>query len=347
MRPKANLSSKAGLSALAVGTVMAATSHEAVAQDWTKHFRIGMQFTVNIDAEFDTGGAFTLPQREVGQFDDGYVLPDRTTDPKGGNPFTTNWGYDRENQFDPKSRLLTFSRTEGFAPDATAAREIDDSPYLGLEAAFGTEITRWNGAVIGWEIGYGWLPMNIADRQSIRGSGERFLSRHFVPEDVLLPAPGHRGSDSGEQQPVIEFEAEEEFFTFPPGTLTGSRTLELSLHTFRLGPTLHYEFDRRWAVQASAGGAVALVAGDYVFRETARFDDGTTISNEGKIDANDFVYGGYINGVVLFHVEEHGDIYAGVQFMTLSDTEVNESGRSARLNLGGAFSFLIGVNWPF
>jgi hypothetical protein len=110
---------------------------------------------------------------------------------------------------------------------------------------------------------------------------------------------------------------------------------------------LHWEFARRWAVQGSAGGAVGLVTGEYKFDETITLASGSSSFNSGRIGTTEFVYGAYINGMVLFHVEEHGDIYAGLQFMTLSDSELDKDGRRARLDLGGAFSIIAGVNWPF
>jgi hypothetical protein len=33
--------------------------------------------------------------------------------------------------------------------------------------------------------------------------------------------------------------------------------------------------------------------------------------------------------------------------MSLSDSEISGQGRSAKLNMSTAFSFLLGVNWPF
>ena len=125
---------------LVAGTAAVTSATQADAADWTKHFRVGMQVTLNIEAEFSGGGLFDIPVRP-GRYADGYVLADSTGDPA----VTTNWGYDRDDQFDPTTRLMTFSRPEAFSGEIGDSTK-DDSPYLGLELAYGMSITRWGDA---------------------------------------------------------------------------------------------------------------------------------------------------------------------------------------------------------
>lgn len=344
MRTKVHLSSNAGRwSALVAGTAALAAATPANAQ-WTKHFRVGMQLAINIDAELGVGGVQTIPA-QPGVYDDGYVLVDDTGNAGG---FTTFWGYDNATQHSQKGQpvdSITFTRTESITvPDST--RTIDDSPYIGMELAYGGPITRLGRARLGWEVGYGLLPINISDSRTLNGSAFRIFDIYDAT-GIIIPPEGYRGGPSGEQQPGIGGEPFEGGDFTEGATISGPRTLDVYLHNFRFGPTLHWEFARRWAVQGSAGGAVGIVTGEYKFNETITLESGGSNVNSGRIGTSEFVYGAYVNGVVLFHVEEHGDIYAGIQFMTMSNTEVEEGGRRARLNLGGAFSFLVGVNWPF
>ena len=350
MRSKRNLTSRTGrLSALVAGTAALAAATPAAAQ-WTKHFRIGMQLAINIDAELGVGGVQTIPS-QPGVYDDGYVLVDDTgnaPDPGTGLPVTTFWGYDNATQHSQKGQpvdSITFTRTESITV-ADSTRTVDDSPYIGMELAYGGPITRLGRARLGWEVGYSFLPIFISDTRVLSGDAFRIFDI-YDRSGIVLPPPGYRGGPSGEGQPVIGADPFDGGEFTEDATVSGPRTLDVSLHNIRFGPTLHWEFARRWAVQGSAGGAVGVVTGDYKFDETITLSGGTSTRNSGRIGTSEFVYGAYINGVVLFHVEEHGDIYAGLQFMTMSDSEVEEGGRRARLNLGGAFSFLVGVNWPF
>jgi hypothetical protein len=132
------------------------------------------------------------------------------------------------------------------------------------------------------------------------------------------------------------------------GRITGTRELDMYMHNLRFGPTFHWELAPRWAIQASGGGALGIVSGDYRFNErVTNLGTTTSFGNSGRFSSTDVVFGGYLNGVVMCHIQEHGDIYAGVQFMSLSDADFEKDGRRARIDLGAAVSFLIGVNWPF
>lgn len=328
---------------LVIGSALAASAGQVQAQEWTKHFRIGMQLAVNIDAEFSMGGQFNVPFQQ-GVYDDGYVRVDDLGSPNGD---TTFWGYQNASQYNGTD-TLTFHRIESFEVTSSQANFSDD-PYIGMELAYGGPIRRWRQALLGWEVGYSFLPIHISDRRALSADIGQLTALHDTTGVVIPEPPPYEGGPSGVEQPGISLNPSgQPSFSIVPGEVTGPRALDVSLHNLRFGPTLHYEFARRWAVQGSAGGALGFVTGDYRFDETLTPGNGGASSrNTGKIGVSDFVYGAYVNGVILFHVEEHGDIYAGVQFMTMSDSEVTGEGRRARLNLGAAFSFLVGVNWPF
>lgn len=308
-----------------------------------------MQVTLNIEAEFSGGGLLDIPF-QPGRYENGYVLRDNS--PLDGDPsddLTTNWGYDFASQFDDVSRLMTFSRTESFAASEIRETTEDDSPYVGVELAYGTAITRWGDALIGWEAGYSFLPISITDSRRISGTRTRVSVSHRIPDGVLVPDPGHEGRPTGGGQATIELNPTgDPAITDEDAFLQGSRTLDVSLHTLRAGPTIHLELARRWAFQGGFGPAVGYVTGDYEFDERASIAGGTTSrSAEGSFGGDDFVYGGYAQALLLFHFEEHGDIYAGLQFMSLSGTEFEKDDRKAKLDMGATLSFLIGVNWPF
>jgi hypothetical protein len=91
---------------------------------------------------------------------------------------------------------------------------------------------------------------------------------------------------------------------------------------------------------------VGLVSGAYKYDEVITANN-VSAHNSGNIDGTDFVYGGYVNAMVMYHAVENGDIYAGIQFMPMSNATISGSGREGRLNLGGQVHFSIGVNWPF
>jgi hypothetical protein len=329
-------------SVLLAGTALAASASHADAQDWTKHFRIGLQLALNIKAEFTTAGTIDLSTRP-GTYDDGYVLPDGS-----GTDTTTFWGYDHASQYNSADNTLTFHRVESYSIADAGKVTREDEPYLGMELAYGGPIHTWHHAFLGWEVGYSFLPIAISDRRRLAGSLDETIGVYSTAPDgqpISPPPAGYRGTRN--PGPAIVTDPLSSDLVMFDGTITGPRTLDVGLHNFRFGPTLHYEFARRLAIEGSAGGVLGIVSGDYRFNETITSTDGDVRKVRGRFGTTDVVYGGYVNSVLLFHVEEHGDIYAGVQFTSMSDSEVSKGGRSARLDLGAAFSLLIGVNWPF
>ena len=131
------------------------------------------------------------------------------------------------------------------------------------------------------------------------------------------------------------------------GTLTGTRTLDADLYSFRLGPTVYWPLSKRWAVEASGGLAMGLVSADYKFNETAVLSDGGQATNSGEIGATDLVYGGYVAATVMYHPASNWDIYLSAQFMPLGDALVGGGGRQARLDLSTGAYLSAGINWPF
>ena len=333
---------------LLAGSAAITPAFQTEAADWTKHFRVGMQITLNIEADFSGGGFFDIPTRP-GQFDDGFVLRDNSTpQPDPADDVTTNWGYRSSTQVTGTGpdRAITFTRTESFESGSSSG-SADDSPYLGVELAYGTAITRWGDALIGWEAGYSFLPISISENRSVTGTAHRFSSTHLVPESVVLPDAPYTGSASGQSQATIFLQPSGTEFFQEDAAARGSQTLDVFLNTLRVGPTIHLELARLWAFQGGLGPAIGYVTGDYKFSERVSIAGDTSRESEGDFGADAFVYGGYAQALLLFHLEEHGDIYAGLQFMGLTGADFEEGDRSAKLNLGATLSFLIGVNWPF
>ena len=128
--------------------------------DWTRHFRIGAMVGLNISANFSTKGTFNIPGNNAanGIYDDGYVRTDNT-----GNAF----GYNRligVTTMRPNCRgsSLTMHNTTSLLRPAAArkkaVRRLRDSTWP-TAAISGIGAS----ARIGWDFGFGLLPINITD----------------------------------------------------------------------------------------------------------------------------------------------------------------------------------------
>lgn len=310
--------------------------------DWTRHFRVGAMVALNVKADFSMSGSFPISTHPTGVYDDGYVLTDQTGNAQG---FTSYWGYNSASQYDASAQTLTMHSANSFS--GTSRTSADDSPYLGFDMAYGGKLWRSKRLTIGWDFGFGLLPLKIKDNRPFNADLTVQSYVYPVPFSVMPTAPYH-GGPSGEGQPTLGVQwTPGPTQTIPNQTVTGSRSLDMNLYTLRLGPSFHYELSRYLAASASVGGAFGIISGDYHYDETLGYENGATARNTGNFGATKTVCGGYATAALMYHAVENGDIYIAAQYMPMGDTVFSSGGRQARLKLGGAIYFSAGFNWPF
>jgi hypothetical protein len=306
--------------------------------DWTRHFRIGAIVGVNISANFSMKGNLPVSGGGAanGIFDDGHVIADPANT---ADNYTWNWGYDNQSQLNGST--LTMHSTTGY--DVNSGAEEKGSAFAGFEMAYGGNLWYWGNARIGWEFGFGLLPITISDHSTMNANVSQDIYT-FDTGDINLTGllPGYQGGPGG---PSI-LNNYDSFGTNLDGTVTGSRTLEVFLYTFRLGPTLYWDLNEDMGLMVGGGPAVGIVSGRLKFNETVNTIDSSR-NNQGQIDGTDVVYGGYVNAMLTYHVEKNGDLYLGAQYMPLGRATISGDGREAQLNLAGQVYITAGINWTF
>jgi hypothetical protein len=315
--------------------------------DWTRHFRIGALVGMNISANFGMSGTFNISGNNPSQgiYDDGYVRRDQTGDPGG---YTGYWGYNSAAQYNPATQTLTMHAAQSFSAANNSKEE--GGAFPGFEMAYGGNIWYWKHARVGWELGLGLLPISITDNSSFSVPTVSQAVYSFDasnPDGVPFPqgsAP-YQGGPSGAGHPILDMPSSIST-NQTSGTVTGRHSLDVMLYTLRLGPTFYWDLGEHVSLSLGAGPAVGIVSGDYKYDETVTAN-GVSASNSGHIGGTDLVYGGYANAMVICHVVDNGDIFAGAQFMPMSNATISGGGREGRLNLGGQLYFSVGVNWPF
>ena len=313
--------------------------------DWTRHFRVGAMVGFNISANFNSKGTFINPNPRNGIFDDGYVRSD------GKGDTTGYWGYNWGNnnatlnnpsQYDAVNQTLSMHAISSYTPTSSSAEQSGVFP--GFEMAYGGNLWTWKRTRIGWEFGFGLLPISITDNHSMTVSITNSTYLFRIPDGVTIDDAPYYGTLNGQGEPRIFLN--QSSVTNQYGgteTITGSRTLDVMLYTFRLGPTLYWDLNEDLGLTVGAGPALGLMSGSLKYNETI----GTTSYPPGRIDATDVIYGGYVNAMLTYHVEENGDLYLGVQYMSLGNARISGGGREARLNLGGQVYITAGISWPF
>jgi hypothetical protein len=351
--------SSAGLPAIAAGICLAAPGVAKAAADdendsgtdWTRNFRLGAVVALNIKANFSVNGAFTPSGRNPGpagdpgkladhQYDDGYVRVDKTGNAAG---YTTFWGYSSASQYDPVAQTLTFHGTQSFT--ASGGGQRDDAPYLGVEMAYGGKIVDWSGTRIGWQVGFGWLPVKISDTQALPGSFVQTVHQYSAP-GITLPQPPYNGGSSGIGPAILDLPTAGPVQTVS-GVVTGSRTVEATVYSLKIGPSFSSQFNQRFGMELGLGFMLGVVDGEYKFDELLVPQNGTPVGFSGSSGKLDFDYTGYADVLFYYHTSENADLYVGFQYSPLGASALGVSGQKADLNLGGALYLMAGLHWSF
>lgn len=313
---------------------------------WTRHFRIGALVGFNFKGQFSITGPTPGSSNPGGPgkgnhtYDDGYVKIDYTDN---DGDLTVNWGYQNTNQL--QGGMLNFHSVQSYATSGSSGGSVDGDPQVGLELAYGGKITRLWGGALGWEFGFGWMPIDIENQLSGSASVTRLVHQYDVGT-VILPQPPYQGSFNG-PGPTISGNAIDLGTETVPAAISGSQTLDLNFYNFRLGPTMQWQLHQRVSVLASVGAAFGIVDGGLKYNETLTYTDTTTSTISGNSRDTEFVYGGYVAGTFLFHIERNGDLYLGFQYMPMSSATFSGDGREGELDLTGALYITAGFNWPF
>ena len=303
--------------------------------DWTRHFRIGAMVGLNISANFSMKGTFNI-NKPPGVYDDGYVLPDNS-----GNLYgqTGNYGYNSASQLSGSS--LTMQNTTSYT--SSGSSQESGSAFPGFDMAYGGNLWDWGRARIGWDLGFGLLPINITDNSSMSATVNQ-TTYTFNTGGIVVPGAPYQGGFNRQGESTISTNSTSSNANIP-GTVTGSSTLDVMLYTVRLGPSVYWDLNEYFGLSAGAGPAIGIVSGSFKYNDTINTTTSTT--SKGQIDGTDVVYGGYVNASLMYHLVENGDLYVGVQYMSMGDATISGGGRSGQLNLGGQVYISAGINWPF
>jgi len=218
---------------------------------------------------------------------------------------------------------------------------------IGAELAYGGQLYQAGSFAVGWEIGFGWLPISISDTRTSSATITRTVHTYDASGWLNPVDAPYQGSYNG-PGPLIRDTATAGSEASPPAATVNSRQeLDLDLYTLRLGPMVHWELSDHFALDLSGGFAFGALNGEFNYSDRINVADGSTANNSGSNSSTEWVYGGYISAAAMYHVEEHGDLYIAMQYMPLGETTFSGAGRGASLDLSGAVYFSVGINWPF
>lgn len=325
---------------------------------WTKHFRVGALVGFNLKAEFSTSGTFAFTGNDPGatgvrgvnhEYDNGFVRVDATDNDVNS---TYYWSYNDASQYDGANNRLYFNNATDYSTGDSGSATAD--PQVGVDIAYGAHLYRVGSVLVGWEFGYGYMPISIENNLSgtatVNQNAQWYDTSNLGSAFFIQPNGSTLGSYTGtEAGPGAKLNdlATSAGTTNSVAAIDSTTTLDVNLHNFRLGPTVYWELTPKFAMAVSGGGAMGIVSGELQFNDTINLGNGSAPNNSGSFSDTQLIYGGYLAGKLIYHAVENGDFYIGVQYMPLSSATFSGGGREAKLDMSGGLYVSAGVNWPF
>ena len=318
--------------------------------DWTRHFHIGGIVGLNVSANFSMNGKFDINHAD-GIYDDGYVREDQTGNAGG---YTSFWGYNNASQYNAAAGTLDMHRITSFTSTGHGSSQQDGGPFPGFDMAYGDNLWYWKHARVGWELGFSLLPVTIKDSNPMSVSASQMTYTYHVGNSLGVPLPQapYQGNSSGLGSIIPDTHDPPSTESDLKGTVTGTQELDLEVYTLRLGPSFYWDVNDYLGFSFGAGPAVGLVSGNYKFNQIVSVpatatSAGISTHDSGEFSSTQVTYGGYVNGMLLYHVINDADFYLSAQYMPMGSTTFSDSGREGKLNLGGQVYVSLGINWPF
>ncbi len=311
-------------------------------------FGISGRFGFNIRAEFRTRGTIGF-QNNPGPgpaggsgfdhfYDDGYVRPDDTFPPASG--LTKFWGYDYASQV--MGNQIQFHSAE-FTSSEFFDREGSDNVPFGLELTYARELGANETGSWGFEGAFGFTHLNIRQQTPLSGN-INLVTDTYMHSLTTVPPPGHRGTFSGGNQPVISDTPTTRITE--PATIRGTRNLRTDVFGFRLGPYFSFPMSDRTSFQMGGGFAAAIIESDFRFNEEVDTITQSVVFT-GTDNKVDFLVGGYAMAQFITQLSEKVNVFGGVQFQSLGNFRQSAGNKDVRIDFSQAFFVHGGVGFSF
>jgi hypothetical protein len=313
--------------------------------------RFGLSYRpgFNISASFKGLGAFpaqTNPGPPTGAadrfYDDGYVRPDSGSSPG----LTWFWGYENNSQVPGNDTIQYHSSS---SQGTGASNDKDGDPQHGIELSY----ERYLGKVgkrANWGLGAAFSYNNVTiedDRPAV--SAVRQSTDTYALGGVIPPEAPYAGSFAG-PGPLISDSPNRTFTTIPGGArVTGEREFNADMFGVRLGPYIEVPLDRknRFNVSFSGGLALAVVSGEFSYRESTTIPGTGTVQSSGSGTDSEFLAGGYFGGTFSYAFNRSWNVFAGASYQYLPGYSQKVDGREVELDFSKSVFVNIGFGFSF
>jgi hypothetical protein len=313
---------------------------------------------INITVDFKKLGGFPL-QSDPGPgsgaydrtYDNGsYVKIDSSTNAGG---ITWNWGYQNASQLQGGGIVMQSSTS----PSDATSKNHENDPQSGVELGYSRELFRdaedWK---IGVEAALGYTRISVSDSRRLLNRINQITDTYSIPPGVVVPLPPYNGTFEGPGA-LIGSEPADRTTTVvsSEALIVGDRTVDSDVFMLRLGPYMEVPIYKKLSFIFDGGLLLAVGLTDFHYRESVTIEGSGTVSRSSSGSQNDFLFGGYVGGVLSYALTDRISLLGGVQFQaagsSVTDSKLKLGDAATRkqsvLNLGEALLVNVGVSYSF
>jgi hypothetical protein len=323
-------------------------------------FGVSYHLGLNVSVDFKHLGGYTpqspflTPDGLPYNYDTGYVYPDNYPNQHPG--LTWNYGYVAGVPTgNPSFSLYRSSSTS----DAQSLDNYGD-PQHGFELTYNRQLGKWHRAFYGLETGFSFTDFTVNDSRSYQGTVVH-TTNTFAAGGSLIPAPfqgNAAGPPPGDIQgwPLVGLTPVGSATTgtfVGAASITGSRSIDARIFSFRLGPYLDYPLGEKWTASLSAGLSLVYINSQFKFNETVSIDPNISLinlppeSSSSSGTSDDFLVGGYVGGTIAYSLTDRWRLFTGAEWQGTGNLARYQGTKEAVFNLGASVFVNFGVSYSF
>ena len=317
--------------------------------------RIGMSYLMgmNITVDFKRLGGLALsnPGSPTGSavnrnYDNGYSRVDVSTNAGG---MTWYWGYQNPNSAQGNNLSL-----QSYAmPDHTHSNGNQDDPQSGVEIFYQRELLRGKKWRLGATAAFGYTYVSINDSQTLKNTAYR-TNDTYTLGGIIPPLAPYNGTFQGPGPLISSTPASRTTDVLArAATITGERSVESDVFTWRLGPYLELPIYKRLSLLLEGGLTLAVADTTYHYKANVSISDPAnnielvSKTRRGTVSETDFLVGAYAGGSIEYQLTKQITLLAGAHYQTAGES-VDKLGKTESvLNFGSSVIVSVGAIYSF
>jgi hypothetical protein len=312
-------------------------------------YLMGMNITV--DFKRLDGLALSNPGSPTGSavnrnYDNGYNRVDVSTNAGG---MTWYWGYQNPNSVQGDNLSLQSYATR----ENASSNNRQDDPQSGVEIFYQRELLRGKKWRLGATAAFGYTYVSINDSHTLKSTVYRTNDTYSLG-GIIPPLAPYNGTFQGPGPLISSTPSSRSTDVLArAATISGERSVESDVFTWRLGPYLELPIYKRLSLLIEGWLTLAVTDTTFRYKEKVTISDPSNDielvsgTRRGSGSETDFLVGAYAGGSLEYELTKKITLLAGAHYQSAGETVDHLGKRESLLNFGGSVIVSVGAIYSF